>query len=188
MSNSNSDIQSLPARHTELGALRILRALPRSQRRMVGPWCFLDRYGPLRFTSEKAMDVAPHPHIGLQTVSWLLEGEIIHRDSLGCEALMHAGQLNLMTAGRGIAHSEETPRANSGTLSGVQLWVALPDAQRDTPPAFHHYSSLPTLEVAVGTVTLIAGTCWDIRLPRKRLAASSERISLSMIAIPCFFP
>jgi len=85
-----SGIESLPARQTELGSVKILRALPRRQRRMVGPWCFLDRYGPLNFTSEKPMDVAPHPHIGLQTVSWLLQGEIVHNDSLGCEGLMHA--------------------------------------------------------------------------------------------------
>ena len=117
------DIQSLPARQTDLGSLKILRALPRRQRRMVGPWCFLDRYGPVQFTGEKPMDVAPHPHIGLQTVSWLLEGEIVHNDSLGYEAIMSAGHLNLMTAGRGIAHAEETPRTNSGMLSGVQLWA-----------------------------------------------------------------
>src|SRR5215467_11568298 len=104
MSYAPPDIQSLPARHAEVGALKILRALPRSQRRMVGPWCFLDRYGPVSFTSEKPMDVAPHPHMGLQTVSWLVEGEIVHSDSLGCEALVRPGQLNLMTSGRGIAH------------------------------------------------------------------------------------
>jgi redox-sensitive bicupin YhaK (pirin superfamily) len=167
MGNSNSEIQSLPARQTELGSLKILRALPRRQRRMVGAWCFLDRYGPLRFTSGKPMDVAPHPHIGLQTVSWLVEGEIIHYDSLGCEALMHAGQLNLMTSGHGIAHSEETPRTNSGTLSGVQLWVALPEAQRDTPPTFDHYASLPVLDAGGGTVTLIAGTLLGHSSPAK---------------------
>src|SRR5688572_12410474 len=109
MNDSHPDIQSLPARPTEVGSLRILRALPRRLRRTVGAWCFLDRYGPLQFESGTPMDVAPHPHIGLQTVSWLLQGEIIHHDSLGYEALMRAGQLNLMTAGRGIAHSEETP-------------------------------------------------------------------------------
>lgn len=104
------------------------------------------------------MDVAPHPHIGLQTVSWLLQGEIIHNDSLGCEASMRAGQLNLMTAGHGIAHSEETPRINSGTLNGVQLWVALPGNRRQMAPEFHHYASLPVLEFSAGTVTIIAGT------------------------------
>jgi redox-sensitive bicupin YhaK (pirin superfamily) len=154
----SNDIQSLPARETELGSLRILRALPRSQRRTVGAWCFLDRYGPLSFSSGTPMDVAPHPHIGLQTVSWLLQGEIVHNDSLGYEALMRAGQLNLMTAGRGIAHSEETPRANSGMLEGVQLWVALPRDQRNMAPAFHHHSTLPVFDFAAGTVTLIAGS------------------------------
>jgi redox-sensitive bicupin YhaK (pirin superfamily) len=151
------DIQSLPARQTELGSLKILRALPRSQRRMVGPWCFLDRYGPVRFTNEKPMDVAPHPHMGLQTVSWLLEGEMIHHDSIGGEALMRAGQLNLMTSGRGIAHAEETPHPNSGRLSGVQLWVALPDEFRDGPPTFDHYAVLPAVDLPGITVKLIAG-------------------------------
>src|SRR5262249_1166465 len=167
MNYSHSEIQSLPARPTELGSLRILRALPRSRRRMVGPWCFLDRYGPVNFTSEKPMDVAPHPHIGLQTVSWLLEGEIIHNDSLGCEALMRAGQLNLMTAGRGVAHSEETPRTNSGTLNGVQLWVALPSDQRNGLPAFNHYAYLPVVDLAAGTITLIAGTLLGHSSPAK---------------------
>jgi quercetin 2,3-dioxygenase len=115
----------------------------------------------------KPLDVAPHPHIGLQTVSWLIQGEIIHRDSLGCEALMHGGQLNLMTAGRGIAHSEETPKTNSGTLNGVQLWVALPDHQRDIPPVFEHHAMMPVLDVAGGTVTLIAGTLLAESSPAK---------------------
>src|SRR5688572_9058630 len=120
------ELESIPARETELGGLKIVRALPRRQRRMVGPWCFLDRYGPLSFAGEKVMDVAPHPHIGLQTVSWLFEGEVVHNDSLDCQALVRAGQLNLMTAGHGISHAEETPANNSGRLSGLQLWVALP--------------------------------------------------------------
>src|SRR5262245_22238222 len=135
-SDSKLEIQSLPARQTELGSLKIFRALPRSQRRLVGPWCFLDRYGPLRFASGTPMEVAPHPHMGLQTVSWLLEGEIVHKDSLRVEAPMHAGQLNLMTSGWGIAHSEETPAQNSRKLSGVQLWIALPNEHRDGAPVF----------------------------------------------------
>ena len=136
-------IESLPARSATLGSLKIVRALPRRQRRMVGPWCFLDRYGPIDFTSEKAMDVAPHPHMGLQTVSWLLEGEVVHKDTLGCEAFMRAGQLNLMTSGLGVAHSEETPAGNSGRLNGVQLWVALPGEQRNAAPLFDHYAGAP---------------------------------------------
>jgi redox-sensitive bicupin YhaK (pirin superfamily) len=150
-------LQALPARISSLGSLSIRRALPRRERRLVGPWCFLDRYGPLSFTSEKPMDVAPHPHIGLQTVSWLLEGEIIHHDSLGSEALVRPGELSLMTAGRGIAHTEETPQSNSGKLNGVQLWVALPEHARNSEPAFHHYSHMPVREEPGGLVRLIMG-------------------------------
>ncbi len=124
---------------------------------MVGPWCFLDRYGPLSFTSEIPMLVAPHPHMGLQTVSWLLDGELLHKDSLGSEAIMRAGQLNLMTSGQGIAHSEETPARNSGKLSGVQLWIALPDEQCGVTPQFNHYASLPTMDLKAISVTIIAG-------------------------------
>jgi quercetin 2,3-dioxygenase len=160
-------METIPARRTELGSLEILRALPRRQRRMVGPWCFLDRYGPISFSQEKAMDVAPHPHIGLQTVSWLVSGEIIHKDSLGCEAIMHAGQLNLMTAGVGIAHSEETPEHNSGQLQGVQLWVALPEDHRQIPPVFDHYSSLPVVNISSATVTVFTGEMLGHRSPAK---------------------
>src|SRR5262249_45592783 len=162
-----SSIESLPARTTTLGSLKIVRALPRSQRRMVGPWCFLDRYGPIGFTSEKAMDVAPHPHIGLQTVSWLIEGEIVHKDTLGCEAFMRAGQLNLMTSGRGVAHSEEQPKGNSGRLSGVQLWVALPDEQRSIAPLFDHYAALPVVNFCSSTAIVIAGELAGIRSPAR---------------------
>src|SRR5215467_12984039 len=162
-----SSVQSLPARTTTLGSLKIARALPRRQRGMVGAWCFLDRYGPIGFTSEKAMDVAPHPHMGLQTVSWLVEGEVVHKDTLGYEALMRAGQLNLMTSGLGIAHSEETPKGNSGRLSGVQLWVALPDQQRNIAPLFDHYASLPVLNFSTGTAVVIAGELGGVRSPAR---------------------
>lgn len=150
-------LQALPARASSLGGLSIRRALPLRERRLVGPWCFLDRYGPLSFLDSKPMDVAPHPHIGLQTVSWLLEGEIVHHDSLGSEALVRPGQLSLMTAGRGITHTEETPSSNSGQLNGVQLWVALPDAVRNDAPAFHHYTDLPIVEEPGGIVHTIMG-------------------------------
>src|ERR1700754_3681708 len=124
------EFERFPARETSLGSLKILRALPLRQKRLVGAWCFLDRFGPLSFSAAKPMDVAPHPHIGLQTVSWLLQGEIVHKDSLNNEALLGARGVNVMTSGGGIAHSEETPAKNSGLLNGVQLWVALPDADR----------------------------------------------------------
>lgn len=145
------------ANRVRLGPLDIRRALPLRQKRMVGPWCFLDRYGPLTFKAGKPMDVAPHPHIGLQTVSWLLDGEVFHRDSLGFESLIVPGELNLMTSGRGIAHSEETPGHASGVLNGVQLWVALPDSARHTEPAFHHYKDLPVHDIGGGRIRAIAG-------------------------------
>jgi quercetin 2,3-dioxygenase len=160
-------IEILPARRTELGSIKILRALPRRQRRTVGPWCFLDRYGPVQLTGDNAMDVAPHPHMGLQTVSWLVAGEMIHKDSLGCEALMRAGQLNLMTSGSGIAHSEETPKQNSGKLHGVQLWVALPEAQRKIDPSFDHHASLPVFNIGSATIQLIIGTMLQHQSPAK---------------------
>lgn len=158
-------IESWPAQHAQLGPLTIRRALPIRQRRMVGPWCFLDRYGPLTFQAGKPMDVAPHPHMGLQTVSWLLDGEVLHRDSLGFESLIVAGELNVMTSGRAIAHSEETPGHSSGVLNGVQLWVALPDAVRNTDPAFNHYQKLPVIESRDGSATVIMGSLEGVHSP-----------------------
>ena len=145
-------LEAHPGRSTHLGHLQIWRALPVRDRRLIGPWCFLDRYGPLSFTSEKPMDVAPHPHIGIQTVSWLLEGEVLHRDSLGYEAMARPGSVNVMTSGRGISHSEETPATNIGRLNGVQLWVALPDAHRNDAPAFHHVPEVPRAELRGGVI------------------------------------
>ena len=145
-------MESHPGRQTHLGPLTIWRALPVRDRRMIGPWCFLDRYGPISFTDEKPMDVAPHPHIGLQTVSWLFDGEVLHRDSLGCEALVRPGGVNFMTSGRGIAHAEETPRENRGTLNGVQLWIALKDADRNVVPSFEHVPQVPRAEPRGGIV------------------------------------
>ncbi|MGB3740984.1 MAG: pirin family protein [Castellaniella sp.] len=151
-------IQSWPAREADLGAgLKVSRVLPLHQHRMVGPWCFLDSFGPLSFTDGKAMDIAPHPHIGLQTVSWLFSGEILHNDSLGSECLVRPGQLNLMTAGRGISHTEQTPSAHSGQLHGLQLWVALPDAHRQCEPHFDHYTDLPVLEPGGGRIHIFTG-------------------------------
>ena len=113
------------------------------------------------------MDVAPHPHIGLQTVSWLLEGEVVHHDSLGLEGTAAPGVLNLMTAGRGIAHAEETPAANAGRLQGVQLWVALPEASRETAPAFESHRALPVVELEGGRATVILGELGGARSPAR---------------------
>lgn len=145
-------MEVITARQTLLGPMTIWRALPVRARRMIGPWCFLDRYGPISFTNEKPMDVAPHPHIGLQTVSWLVDGEVLHRDSLGLEALVRPGGVNFMTSGRGISHAEETPRENRGTLNGVQLWIALRDADRNAAPSFEHVPEVPRTEPRGGIV------------------------------------
>ena len=168
--NDRPEIRSYEARTADLGAgLRVLRALPTRQHRMVGPWCFFDSYGPLSFAGRKAMakamDVAPHPHIGLQTVSWLFSGEVLHKDSLGFEGMARPGELNLMTAGRGIAHSEETPQQNSGTLFGLQLWLALPDGERHRAPGFDHYPHLPALEPGGGIAHLFMGRLGDAQSP-----------------------
>ena len=147
-----------PNRSARLGVLDISRALPIRDRRMVGPWCFLDRFGPLSFTSNKPMRVPPHPHIGLQTVSWLLEGEVLHNDSLGSEAMVCPGGVNVMTAGNGISHTEETPGVNRGRLNGVQLWVALPDSARNTAPSFTNVAQVPTVDTRGGIIQVFAGT------------------------------
>ena len=154
----DSVFERFPARKTTLGTLKILRALPIRQKRLVGAWCFLDRFGPLSFSEAKPMDVAPHPHIGLQTVSWLLQGEIVHKDSLGSEALLRPRGVNVMTSGGAIAHSEETPPKNSGLLNGVQLWVALPDTDRHGPASFQHIGEVPIIEQAGSTVSVFAGS------------------------------
>jgi redox-sensitive bicupin YhaK (pirin superfamily) len=160
-------LEELPGRLTDIGGLPIRRLLPRAKRRLVGPWCFLDSYGPLSFGPGKPMDVAPHPHIGLQTVSWLVEGELVHNDSLGLTGAAAAGVLNLMTAGSGIAHAEETPPANSGRLRGIQAWVALPEAQRSAPPAFDQYPSLPVVSLDGGRATVLMGDLAGARSPAR---------------------
>ena len=165
-----SVFEGFPARETSLGTLRILRALPIRQKRLVGAWCFLDRFGPLSFSDAKPMDVAPHPHIGLQTVSWLLQGELLHNDSLGREALVRPGGVNVMTSGGGIAHAEETPRENSGILNGIQLWIALPDANRNGQASFQHIEEVPIIEQAGSMVSLFAGSLLGRSSPAKHFS------------------
>jgi len=135
------------ARTALVGDLAVRRLLPLRQRRSVGAWCFIDHYGPQSVDGVAGMQVPPHPHIGLQTVTWLLAGNVLHRDSLGSEQMIRAGQLNLMTAGRGIAHAEESPHAHDPVLHGVQLWVALPEASRRVAPAFEHHAELPWIRI-----------------------------------------
>ncbi|MEV0051884.1 pirin family protein [Saccharopolyspora shandongensis] len=138
-------------------AMMVGRTLPNRDRRMVGAWCFADFYGPADIAGAPGMQVPPHPHTGLQTVSWLLDGEVLHRDSLGSEQLVRPGELNLMTAGFGISHSEESPVGHGPVLHGVQLWVALPGDQRDVAPHFENHSDLPVLPTADGSVTVLMG-------------------------------
>ena len=150
-------MESFPARETRVGDLVVARALPIRERRMVGPWCFLDRYGPLTFSAGRPMDVAPHPHIGLQTVTWLLDGEVEHDDSLGNQSLLRPDGVNVMTSGGGIAHAEQTPRDHSGRLNGVQLWTALPDDVRDSAAGFAHVERVPSIESRGGIARIFAG-------------------------------
>jgi redox-sensitive bicupin YhaK (pirin superfamily) len=150
-----------------LGALGISRALPVKGKRMIGPWCFLDRFGPLSFTEGMPMDVAPHPHMGLQTVTWLLEGEILHDDSLRQEALLRPGGVNVMTSGRAIAHAERTPADNTGRLNGVQLWTALPDRDRHSAASFQHFPEVPRVEPPGGIVRVFSGRMADAVSPAR---------------------
>ena len=160
----------LEPREVPLGgprAMLVRRTLPHRELRSVGAWCFVDDYGPSD-PVESPMRVPPHPHTGLQTVTWLLSGEVLHQDSVGSEQLVRPGSLSLMTAGRGIAHAE-TSTPTSPELRGVQLWVALPDQSRHTVPAFEHHDRLPVHAVgAVGdgvTVTVVLGRVGDAVSP-----------------------
>jgi redox-sensitive bicupin YhaK (pirin superfamily) len=115
----------------------------------------------------QGLNIGPHPHIGLQTFTWMIEGEVLHRDSLGCEQLIHPGQVNLMTAGRGISHSEESPIGRAGRFHSTQLWIALPDAERHREPDFRHYPDLPIIDRGGFRITVLAGTCDGERSPAK---------------------
>jgi redox-sensitive bicupin YhaK (pirin superfamily) len=145
------------SRDEVVGKVRVRRALPRRGRRTVGAWCFADHMGPADVTENSGLDVGPHPHIGLQTVTWLIEGQVLHRDSLGSEQVIQPGQLNLMTAGNGVSHAEEATGHYRGTLEGIQLWVALPEATRHDSPAFEHHPELPRTPLDGGVATVLIG-------------------------------
>jgi hypothetical protein len=156
------------SRETQVGTVRVRRALPRRDRRTVGAWCFLDHFGPMSVTEGSGMSIGPHPHIGLQTVTWLLAGEIEHHDSLGSEQVIRPGQLNLMTAGAGIAHAEEHTGNYRGKMQGVQLWVAQPQATRQGAAAFEHHPELPRVDLPGGTATILVGGLEDVSSPARR--------------------
>src|SRR3954467_3807941 len=152
-------LDMLPGKEVLLGeSTRVRRLLPTLGRRLVGAWAFVDAYGPDDVAATGGMRVAPPPHTGLQTVSWLLAGEVHHRDSLGSDVRFGPGQLALMTAGHGIAHAEQSPVSHPRYLHGAQLWVALPDAHREIAPAFEHHATLPGFSSDGLTATVLMGS------------------------------
>jgi len=157
-------------RTSDIGGFSVRRALPSAQRRMVGPFIFLDHMGPAEFRSGQGIDVRPHPHIGLATVTYLFDGQIMHRDSLGSVAAITPGAVNWMTAGRGIAHSERTApdhRVAGEPLHGLQCWVALPVSQEEGAPGFVHHGAheLPTESDEGKTIRVVAGTFLGLTSP-----------------------
>lgn len=160
------------AQPRDIGGFGVRRALPAARRRMVGPFVFFDQMGPVDLASGQGMDVRPHPHIGLATLTYLLDGELFHRDSLGSAQAIAPGAVNLMVAGRGIVHSERSPqafRASGGRMNGLQLWVGLPKNFEETDPSFEHHErdALPTLAGEGWRLRLAIGTLHGLRAPVK---------------------
>jgi redox-sensitive bicupin YhaK (pirin superfamily) len=154
----------------DIGGFRVRRLLPSSARRLVGPFIYFDQMGPVTLGPGEGLDVLPHPHIGLATVTYLFEGEIVHRDSLGSHQAIRPGEINWMTAGRGIVHSERTApelRQGGARLHGLQLWVALPRAREESEPDFRHHAAdaLPSLVLGGARVRLLAGTAYGATAP-----------------------
>lgn len=166
--DGRGSVEIIDGRAGTVGTLGVRRVLPTRGRRTVGPWCFVDHMGPATVTEERGIDVAPHPHIGLQTVTWLFAGEILHRDSLGTEQVIRPGQLNLMTAGHGVSHSEEGTGRYHGDLHGVQLWVAQPFATREAAPAFEHHAELPRVGLDRSVATVLIGAVDGVASPARR--------------------
>jgi redox-sensitive bicupin YhaK (pirin superfamily) len=169
--DSNSAIQTtLRPKRRDIGGFEVARLLPQPKLKTVGPFIFLDHIGPAEFLSGHGIDVRPHPHIGLATVTYLFEGEMDHRDSLGVVQTIHPGDVNWMTAGRGIVHSERSgtrSRAAHSRLHGMQSWVALPKVHEEVAPSFYHHPAAVLPRVAIGpiTITLIAGTAFGATSP-----------------------
>ncbi len=164
--------QLIIPRSSDIGGFAVRRALPTIRRRLVGPFIFFDRMGPALLRAGEALDVKPHPHIGLSTVTYLFDGEIKHRDSLGTELVIEPGDINLMTAGRGIVHSERTPEKLRGTphsVSGLQTWLALPDQMEEIDPAFAHTSksAMPTFEADGASGRVVIGSTAGLASPVK---------------------
>jgi len=169
-------VENIEPRSRDLGdGFFVRRALPSIQRRSIGPFVFFDQMGPANLASGTGLDVRPHPHIGLATVTYLFSGEVLHRDSLGSSQLIRPAEVNWMIAGRGIVHSERTPislRAHASSLSGIQAWVGLPQREEESPPRFAHHDeqALPRFEHAGVQLRLIAGTLFGLRSPVETLS------------------
>lgn len=159
-------VERIPWRDAEIApGVAVHRALPVRTRRTIGAWCFLDLAGPFDPAAGTALDIGPHPHIGLQTVTWLFDGAVRHRDSLGSDVEIRPRELNVMTAGRGVTHSERAPEGYVGVTHVAQLWVALPDAERSREPSFHHHADLPVVKVDGLEVEVLVGTFAGTRSP-----------------------
>lgn len=171
MSADSSIDLVIEARRRDLGGFEVGRVLPWTERRMVGPFVFFDHMGPVQMVANlpRRVDVRPHPHIGLSTITYLFAGEIVHRDSLGFHQVIRPGEVNWMTAGRGISHSErfETMREHGGLLHGIQAWIALPEADEEIEPAFVHYEAdvMPFERRAGASVHVIAGKAFGLSSP-----------------------
>ena len=161
----NQFIQDFPTRSAEIGRGTVIkRALPSRQKRMIGAWCFLDHAGPVTFPQGDGLDVGPHPHIGLQTFTWMIEGTMMHTDSIGSKQLIRPKQVNLMTAGYGISHTEVAPDTET-RMHAAQLWIALPDDKINMAPQFDHYPVLPVVEKDNIEFTVLVGEFMDTVSP-----------------------
>ena len=176
----NQFIQEVPIRRAEIGQGTVIkRALPSRHKRMIGAWCFLDHAGPVHFPQGDGLDVGPHPHMGLQTFTWMIEGTMLHSDSLGTtNQLIRPKQVNLMTAGYGISHTEVAPDTET-RMHAAQLWIALPDDKRNMAPQFDHYPTLPTIEGEGIEFTVLVGEFLNTRSP---VAVHTELLGVDLFA------
>ncbi len=184
--NGPDVVEVWTSREAVVGETRVRRALPQRARRTVGAWCFADHMGPLPPDGTPS-GIGPHPHVGLQTVTWLVHGEMVHRDSLGSEQAIRPGQLNLMTAGHGVSHAEEPTGRRGGGLHGIQLWIAQPEATRHGPPDFEHHRFLPGVEIGASVVTVLVGKLEGVESPARRetdLVGVDVRLRRGMTELP----
>ena len=175
MSTNDAILKSVTPTSHDLGGFTVRRAVPSRDARMIGPFVFVDQFGPAQLDLGKGMDVRPHPHINLATVTWLFDGAIDHRDSIGSFSTIRPGQVNLMTAGKGIVHSERSPqeeRARGPALYGMQTWLALPDGKEEIDPAFECRKDLPQVSADGAAATIIMGSLWGETAPTTQHAAT----------------